>query len=418
MTEALVKLTGVTKQFGAAAPALDGISGEIRAGEITGLVGPDGAGKTTLIRLITGLMAAEQGSIEVLGFNSADDPASIQTAIGYMPQRFGLYEDLSVEENLTLYADLRALPASDRAATFDELLAFTDLRPFTARRAGQLSGGMKQKLGLACALMRKPRLLLLDEPSVGVDPISRRELWRMVSGLKAGGVGVVWATAYLDEAQACDHVLLLDRGKLLFDGLPGDLTRRTQGRVFRMVDIEGRRRPVLAATLALPGVIDGVIQGSAIRIVTRAGAEPPRPVPAAGPTPGWWPSRRASKTRSSTSWGAARAVNPSSPTRRPPSPIRTSLYQARNSPSASVTSPRRRTFHSKWRGGRSSGFSGPTARASRRRSGCCAGSSSPPPARDASLASTCATIPRASANAWATWRRSSRCTAISALDRT
>ncbi len=283
MSETLVRLDAVTKRFGGGPPALDGVSGSVSAGAITGLVGPDGAGKTTLIRLMAGLVTAEQGSLEVLGFNPATQAAFIHTAIGYMPQRFGLYEDLTVEENLTLYADLRALPNADRAAVFDELLAFTNLRSFTTRPAGKLSGGMKQKLGLACALMRKPRLLLLDEPTVGVDPISRRELWRMVRGLKEEGVGVVWSTAYLDEAEACDRVLLLNAGKLLFDGHPRELTSRTQGRVFRMVDIEGRRRPALAATLALPEVIDGVVQGRAIRVVTRDAAGGP-PVPKeAGP---------------------------------------------------------------------------------------------------------------------------------------
>jgi len=278
MSETLVQLNALTKRFGDGPPALDAVSGIVSAGAITGLVGPDGAGKTTLIRLMAGLVTTEEGSLEVLGFNPATQSASIHTAIGYMPQRFGLYEDLTVEENLTLYADLRALPSADRTAVFDELLAFTDLRSFTTRPAGKLSGGMKQKLGLACALMRKPRLLLLDEPTVGVDPISRRELWRMVRGLKDEGVGVVWSTAYLDEAEACDRVFLLNAGKLLFDGPPRELTRRTQGRVFRMLDIEGRRRPALAATLALPEVIDGVVQGQAIRVVSRAGAgEPPVP---------------------------------------------------------------------------------------------------------------------------------------------
>ncbi len=283
MRKELVRLDAVTKRFGDGAPALDALTGVVSAGAITGLVGPDGAGKTTLIRLMAGLLTAESGSLQVLGFNPALQASFIHTAIGYMPQRFGLYEDLTVEENLTLYADLRALPRAERPAVFDELLTFTDLRSFTTRPAGKLSGGMKQKLGLACALIRKPRLLLLDEPSVGVDPISRRELWRMVSALKNEGVGVVWSTAYLDEAEACDHVLLLNAGKLLFDGQPSELTRRTQGRVFRMVDIEGRRRPALAATLALPEVIDGVVQGSAIRIVLRDAAVLPTPPREAGP---------------------------------------------------------------------------------------------------------------------------------------
>ena len=163
-----------------------------------------------------------------------------------MPQRFGLYEDLTVQENLNLYADLRGLPKAERPAAFDRLLALTDLKRFTGRLAGKLSGGMKQKLGLACALLSKPRLLLLDEPSVGVDPISRRELWRMVEDLTKEGVGVVWSTAYLDEAEACDRVFLFNEGKLLFTGAPSELTSRVDGRVFKLTGMKGRRRPFLA----------------------------------------------------------------------------------------------------------------------------------------------------------------------------
>jgi len=283
MAAPLVRAQGLTKRFGEGAPALDGISAEISAAAITGLVGPDGAGKTTLIRLMTGLLEAEEGSLRVLGFDPTHSARWIQASIGYMPQRFGLYEDLTVEENLNLYAELRALPAAERGPVFEELLAFTDLAPFISRPAGKLSGGMKQKLGLACALMRKPRLLLLDEPSVGVDPISRRELWRMVSRLKADGVGVVWSTAYLDEAEACDHVLLLNEGKLLFDGPPQQLTERTKGRVFRVVNVEGRRRSVLAEALDEPEVIDGVIQGHSLRLVAKDAARRPRLPPDAGP---------------------------------------------------------------------------------------------------------------------------------------
>jgi ABC-2 type transport system ATP-binding protein len=267
MSETLVRLSHLTKRFDAAAPALQDISGSVESGEITGLVGPDGAGKTTLIRIMTGLLVPEEGSLEVVGSDPRSHPERIHASIGYMPQRFGLYEDLTVQENLKLYADLRGLPADQRKATFEELLHFTDLSRFTERLAGKLSGGMKQKLGLACTLLRKPRLLLLDEPSVGVDPISRRELWQMVGRLKAEGVGVVWSTAYLDEAEACDRVLLLNAGKLLFDGRPGELTDRAKGRVFRLTGIEGRRRPVLVAALSEPNVIDGVIQGDSIRLV-------------------------------------------------------------------------------------------------------------------------------------------------------
>jgi ABC-2 type transport system ATP-binding protein len=269
MSEDFVRIEGVSKTF-AGTPALDQITAAIKGGEITGLVGPDGAGKSTLIRLMTGLLLPDQGMLTVLGFDTLTEASKIQAAIGYMPQRFGLYEDLSVQENLDLYADLRGLAKAERPGVFDELLTFTDLKRFTARLAGKLSGGMKQKLGLACALLKKPRLLLLDEPGVGVDPISRRDLWKMVKGLTGEGIGVVWSTAYLDEAEACTRVLLLNQGKLLFTGPPAELTQRVAGRVYKVSGMEGRRRPLLAKLLDRPGVIDGVIQGEAIRLVTEA----------------------------------------------------------------------------------------------------------------------------------------------------
>jgi ABC-2 type transport system ATP-binding protein len=271
---AAIRLESVTKKFGSAPPALDSITAAIRGGEITGLVGPDGAGKTTLIRLMTGLMLPDAGTIEVLGHDTRTDAVRIHASIGYMPQRFGLYEDLSIQENLDLYADLRGLAKAERPAVYDELLNFTDLKRFTARLAGNLSGGMKQKLGLACALLKRPRLLLLDEPGVGVDPISRRDLWKMVEALTAEGIGVLWSTAYLDEAEACDRVLLLSQGKLLFAGIPSDLTERAAGRVFKLTGTAGRRRAALASVLDEDGVIDGVIQGEAIRLVVRSGSDP------------------------------------------------------------------------------------------------------------------------------------------------
>jgi ABC-2 type transport system ATP-binding protein len=269
-----IRLENVTKRFGEET-ALSGITAEIGSGIVTGLVGPDGAGKTTLIRLLTGLLAPTEGRLEVLGHDTRTDAQLVQNAIGYMPQRFGLYEDLTVQENLNLYADLRGLAAAERKTTFERLLSFTALAPFTGRYAGKLSGGMKQKLGLACALIRAPQVLLLDEPSVGVDPISRRELWRMVQDLKGGGIAVIWSTAYLDEAERCDHVLLLNQGKLLFDGPPADLTRRVKGRVFQATGLEGERRKLLAVALDKPGVIDGVIQGRALRLVMKDGGTKP-----------------------------------------------------------------------------------------------------------------------------------------------
>lgn len=281
MSDVLVRVDRVTKRFGARVCALEDVSAEVVAGAITGLVGPDGAGKTTLLRLMAGLLEAESGSIEVVGVDPVEDAARLHDSIGYMPQRFGLYEDLTVAENLRLYADLRGLPSDERAPAFAELLSFTGIARFADRLAGKLSGGMKQQLGLACALMCKPRLLLLDEPCVGIDPISRRQLWRMVTRLKEEGIGIVWSTAYLDEAALCDRVVLMYQGKVLFHGPPRALTARTEGRVFRMVGIEGRRRPLLAAVLAQGDLVDAAIQGDAIRLVARPGAAP-RPPPGAG----------------------------------------------------------------------------------------------------------------------------------------
>ena len=272
-----VTLSGVLKTFpGLDAPALAGISGSIEAGVITGIAGPDGAGKTTLMRLMAGLLHPTDGVVTVLGLEPVAAP-ELRLRVGYMPQKFGLYEDLSVMENLTLHADLRDVTGEERAQTFARLLAFTDLNEFTKRLAGRLSGGMKQKLGLACALLGTPELLLLDEPGVGVDPISRRELWKMVHELAGQGIAVVWSTAYLDEAEACDEVFLLSQGNLLFTGKPGDLTGRMQGRSLHLGGVEGRRRQALATLLRQPEVSDGVIQGRNLRIVLKDGAARPDP---------------------------------------------------------------------------------------------------------------------------------------------
>ena len=278
--------------------------------EITGLVGPDGAGKTTLIRLMTGLMMPEEGDVAVLGHDSRKQPAAIQNLIGYMPQRFGLYEDLSVQENLDLYANLRGLASAERPAVFDELLAFTDLKRFAARLAGKLSGGMKQKLGLACALLKKPRLLLLDEPSVGVDPISRRELWKMVQDLKDDGVGVLWSTAYLDEAEALRPGLLLNNGKLLFAGRPSEPTARVEGRVLQDLGVDRIGAPSRSRRL--------ISRGHRRRHPRRGGApRAPRRRRSVDAARGLGATRRrrgrASRTLSSTCSAADRAGVRSSP---------------------------------------------------------------------------------------------------------
>jgi ABC-2 type transport system ATP-binding protein len=271
----LVTAEGVVKRFpGAPAPAIDRLTTRIEPGRVTGLVGPDGAGKTTLLRLFDGLLLPSAGTLTVCGFDPRTQPARLHTAVSYMPQRFGLYEDLSVRQNLDLYADLRGVIGAEREQAYRRLLAFTGLAPFTDRLAGKLSGGMKQKLGLACALVHTPRLLLLDEPSVGVDPISRRELWRMVYELVDEGIGVVWSTAYLDEAERCAAVLLLSEGRVLYDGPPAELTARVAGRTFLVHGAEPRRQ-VLARALKRPEVVDGVVQGRSVRLVVRQGADPP-----------------------------------------------------------------------------------------------------------------------------------------------
>jgi ABC-2 type transport system ATP-binding protein len=276
MNEPLVSIERLSKRFAAeGAAALDHITATIKGGQVTGLVGPDGAGKTTLMRLMAGLLAPTEGNLKVLGFDTLSEVSALREEIGYMPQRFGLYEDLSVMENLVLYADLRGVVGTARQETFDRLLAFTDLARFTERRAGALSGGMKQKLGLACAMLRSPRLLLLDEPSVGVDPISRRELWRMVFTLIEQGVGVVWSTAYLDEAENCAEVIVLNLGKVLYQGDPKAMTRSVAGRVYQLRGAGDRRRELLAQALTRPEVIDGVMQGEAVRLVVAEGSKPP-----------------------------------------------------------------------------------------------------------------------------------------------
>ena len=275
MTESLVSIDALTKRFDdRGPPAIENLTTTIGAGQVTGLVGPDGSGKTTLMRLIAALLAPSQGRIVVCGFDSMSQGAEIHDTIGYMPQRFGLYEDLSVIENLSLYADLRGVDENARSETFSKLLAFTDLARFTDRRAGALSGGMKQKLGLACAMLKSPRLLLLDEPSVGVDPISRRELWRMVYVLIAEGVGVVWSTSYLDEAENCAEVIVLNGGRVLFQGDPKLMTARMAGRVFQVRGAGAERRALLAQSLTSPEIVDGVMQGEAIRLVTSGGEVP------------------------------------------------------------------------------------------------------------------------------------------------
>ncbi|PWL80729.1 multidrug ABC transporter ATP-binding protein [Candidatus Gastranaerophilales bacterium] len=214
--------------------AIDNLSLDIEKSKITGLIGADGAGKTTLLRLVIGLLLADSGEIVTLGLNPATQKKELNPKIGYMPQKFGLYEDLTVIENLRLYADLKEVPHD-----FDNLLEFTSLKPFQDRLAGALSGGMKQKLGLACTLLGAPEFLVLDEPSVGVDPISRRDLMKMVRALITPQTTVLWSTAYLDEAHSFDTAVVLDSGKVIYKGEPHKLAPTPQEFEEKVIELMG-----------------------------------------------------------------------------------------------------------------------------------------------------------------------------------
>jgi ABC-2 type transport system ATP-binding protein len=274
MADALLAAS-LRKEFpGQGAPALAGVSLAVPAAALTALVGPDGAGKTTLLRLAAGLLRPTAGTLHVLGIDVAGAPQRVQDRIGYMPQRFGLYEDLSVQENLDLYADLHGVPRDARRQRFARLLEMTDLGRFTARPAGKLSGGMKQKLGLACTLVRSPDLLLLDEPTVGVDPLSRRELWRIVQELVDGeGLTVLVSTSYLDEAERCALVHVLHEGRLLVSGTPAAIRARADGLAFRATPAHGTARALQATLLdAADRVADAVPEGGHVRFVRQPAA--------------------------------------------------------------------------------------------------------------------------------------------------
>ncbi len=265
----IIELQNVSQRFSSNLPmAIDTLNVSLPKGQFIGLVGPDGAGKTTLMRLIAGLMLPSSGNILVDGFNTSHYSEQIRSFIGYMPQKFGLYEDLSVLENLNLYADLRGVEPSQKKEIFEKLLSFSNLAPFTQRLAKNLSGGMKQKLGLACALIKKPKILLLDEPSVGVDPISRQDLWNMVSSLLDGEISIIWSTAYLDEAEKCHTVLLLNEGKLHFFGPPQELTDQAKENVFKIENATDKRN-ALKTFIKQENVLDAILQGNDIRLIVK-----------------------------------------------------------------------------------------------------------------------------------------------------
>src|ERR1039458_7891022 len=217
-----IKAEGLAKSF-PGVRAVDSLSFDVCAGEIFGLVGPDGAGKTTTLRMLAGIMPPDSGHVTVAGCDVVHDPEGAKRALSYMPQRFGLYEDLTVDENVRFYADLFGVKRTEREKRSLELLRAAGMSEFRKRLAGKLSGGMKQKLGLVCALIHRPKVILLDEPTTGVDPVSRRDFWRILYELVIEGVAILTSTAYLDEAERCHRVALMHQGRLLFCDTPASL---------------------------------------------------------------------------------------------------------------------------------------------------------------------------------------------------
>jgi ABC-2 type transport system ATP-binding protein len=245
--------------------AVEALSFDVRAGEIFGLVGPDGAGKTTALRMLAGIMPPDSGNAAVAGFDVVRDPEGAKHALSYMPQRFGLYEDLTVDENIRFYADLFGVRKAEREERSTQLLQAAGMSEFRKRLAGKLSGGMKQKLGLVCALIHRPKVILLDEPTTGVDPVSRRDFWRILYGLAAEGVAILTSTAYLDEAERCHRVALLNRGKLLFCDTPANLKINMRKGVLSIASPEPRR--LRDALEHADGISSLVLTGDGLHVV-------------------------------------------------------------------------------------------------------------------------------------------------------
>jgi len=264
---AAVRVEGLTRRF-ADLTAVDGLDFAVARGELFGLVGPDGAGKTTTLRMLAGVLPPSAGDAHLNGLSVVRDPEAVKHDLAYMSQRFGLYADLTVIENIEFYADLYRVPRGERAERRDRLFRFSNLGPFRDRLAGRLSGGMKQKLGLSCALIHEPSILLLDEPTFGVDPVSRRDLWLIVHEMVARGVTVIVSTAYMDEAERFDRVALLHKGKLLALATPESLREGLADRVLEVrVD---RVREAREAASGLPEVSRAAAFGDRLHLVTRS----------------------------------------------------------------------------------------------------------------------------------------------------
>jgi ABC-2 type transport system ATP-binding protein len=268
-SEPVLRAERLTRRFGGT-QALESLSLELFAGEIYGLVGPDGAGKTTALRILAGMIAADGGVAEVLGRSPLTAESSLRSALGYMPQQFSLYGDLSVEENLRFFARMFCLSRAEYRERRARLLRITRLEPFTARRADALSGGMYKKLALACVLLPRPRLLLMDEPTNGVDPVSRRELWALLFELAAEGMAILVSTPYMDEAVRCARVGLIQGGRLLLEGEPARLLEGFEGAVLEASGAERGALEVIAERH--PATIATSVAGGAVRALLRPGA--------------------------------------------------------------------------------------------------------------------------------------------------
>jgi ABC-2 type transport system ATP-binding protein len=263
-SEPAIKAEGLTKSF-PGVRAVDALDIDVRAGEIFGLVGPDGAGKTTTLRMLAGIMPPDAGQATVAGCDVVRDPESAKHSLSYMPQRFGLYEDLTVDENIRFYADLFGVRKAERNDRSTQLLEAAGMSEFRDRMAGKLSGGMKQKLGLVCALIHRPKVILLDEPTTGVDPVSRRDFWRILYELIAEGVAILTSTAYLDEAERCHRVALMHQGKLLFCDTPANLKAKLGKGVLSVTSDEPHRlRSVLEHA---DGISSLVLTGDGVHLV-------------------------------------------------------------------------------------------------------------------------------------------------------
>ena len=259
-----VEVRNLVKRFGGVA-AVDGLSIDCAPGEVFGFVGPDGAGKTTIMRLLAAVMRPDEGSILIEGVDAIAEAERVRSHLSYMPQRFGLYEDLTVDENIEFFAELFGIPRKDRDERAARLLAASGMTPFRKRRAGQLSGGMKQKLGLTCSLIHTPKVLLLDEPTAGVDPVSRRDFWRILYGLRGEGVAIVVATSYLDEAERCGRLGLLREGRMLYCDTPAGLKALMPGEILAVSSPEPRAaRHVVAGH---EGVKGAILMGDSVHVV-------------------------------------------------------------------------------------------------------------------------------------------------------